>query len=207
MAKFPTMNIIKHAAYETYNNGYTKRSEDSSEECTADLILDALLDHSVSDTDLEKMNDRIRAWSEYIKSQDDDNEYFKNVKSEMVKPMIDESKVGLIASSFSSFDKYNKFKLANEKDKLSEFLGEEGDSVRITVEEYKLVKTGISKFGKGNKWYLYKLKDSSGNIITLFSNENLDKEFIKFKTISATISKLSEYNGIKQTQITKVTFE
>ena len=207
MAKFPTMNIIKHAAYETYNNGYTKRSDDSTVECTADLILDALLDHSVSDTDLEKMNDRIRAWSEYIRSQDDSNEYFSNVKSEMVKPMIDESKVGLIASSFSSFDKHNKFKLANEKDKLSEFLGEEGDSVRITVEEYKLVKTGISKFGKGNKWYLYKLKDSSGNIVTLFSNENLDSEFRKFKTVSATISKLSEYNGIKQTQVTKVTFE
>lgn len=207
MAKFPTMNIIKHAAYETYNNGYTKRSDDSTVECTADLILDALLDHSVNDIDLEKMNDRIRAWSEYIKSQDDSNEYFSNVKSEMVKPMIDESKVGLIASSFYSFDKHNKFKLANEKDKLSEFLGEEGDSVRITVEEYKLVKTGISKFGKGNKWYLYKLKDSSGNIITLFSNENLDSEFRKFKNVSATISKLSEYNGIKQTQVTKVTFE
>ena len=207
MAKFPTMNVIKHAAYETHLNGYVKRSEDARVECTADLILDAMLDHSVEDSELEKMNDRVRAWVEYIKSQSDTSEYFSNVRSEMVKPMIDEGKIGLIASSFSSFDKHNMFKIANEKDKMSEYLGEEGDTVNVTIAEYKLVKTGVSKFGKGNKWYLYKLKDDSGNIITLFSNENLDSEFKKFKRISAAISKLSEYNGIKQTQITKVSFE
>ena len=207
MAKFPTDKVIKVSAYITAENGYTKRSDDPSVECTADQVFDAIIDHSIDDFKLEKMNDRITAWSNYIRDDKQKSEYISNVRSEIVKPMIDESKIGLIASSFAYFDRHISFQVAKEKDKQSEYLGEEGDSVSIDIAEYKLVKTGTSKFGKGNKWYLYKLKDTDNNCITVFSNDKLDTDFKHHKHISAIVSKLSEYEGVKQTQITRITFE
>ena len=207
MSKFPTSKVIKYSAYETHLNGYVKRSEGGDTECTADVVLESILNNSFDDSDLEKMNDRIREWSEYITNSSKDNDYFNNVRSEISKPMIDESKIGLIASSFSSFDKHVLSKINNEKDKLSEYIGEEGDHVAIEINDYKLVKSGVSKFGNSGKWYLYSIRDTNNNILTLFSNEKLDTEFKKFKHIDAVIAKLSEFNGIKQTQITKVSFK
>ena len=207
MSKFPTQKVIKFAAYETHLNGYTKRTDDANVECTADIILNAMLEDSIEESELEKINNRIKEWGLYINNSDSNNEYFNNIKSEISKSMIDESKIGLIASSFSSFDKHILFKLNNERDRLSEYLGEEGDTISVEVDSYRLVKSGTSKYNKGSMWFLYNIKDSNGNIITIFSNEKLESEFKKFKNITGVISKLSEYNGIKQTQITKVKFE
>ena len=206
MAKFPTMNVIKCSAYETHMNGYVKRSDDDKIECTADLVLDMILDHSVDESELEKMNSRIRAWSEYIKDPDQSGEYFDNVRAEIGKPMIDESKIGLIASSFSSFDKHVLYKMAKEKDKLSEYLGEEGDSITFDIADYKLVKSGISKFGNASKWFLYKIHDPSGNIITYFADHNCDKEFKHSTKAEAIITKLTTFNEVKQTNVSKLRF-
>lgn len=207
MAKFPTDKVVKCSAYETAMNGYTKRSDDPKVECTADIVLDIILDHSVDEAELEKMNDRITAWSEYIKDPNQDSEYIRNVRAEVVKPMIDDSKIGLIASSFSAFDKHVKFKVAKERDKLSEFLGEEGDSIEFSIAEHKLVKSGASKYKKGAKWFLYQIKDNHGNIISYFSDHNCDKEFNEYSRASAIISKLTTYNEVKQTNVSKLRFE
>jgi hypothetical protein len=206
MAKFSTIDVIKVSAYETSMNGYTKRSEDARVVCTADAVFDALIDHSVDESELEKMNDRIVAWNNYLKDPNQENDYILSVRSEIVKPMIDESKIGLIASSFASFDRYIKFKMLNEKDKQSDFLGEEGDSVTFEISEYKLVKTGSSKYNKGSKWYLYHIKDVIGNIIIFFADHNCDDEFRNHSKATATISKLTTYNEVKQTNVSKLIF-
>lgn len=200
--KLNTKDVIQYAAYETLQNGYVKRSEDE-DNCTANKLFDMITLHRISDEDVNSVKDRVSKWLEYINSQD--SEYFNNIKSEITKPNIDESKLGLIASSFSSFDKHQSFKALNDLDKDSKYLGEEGDSVSFVIKDVKLVKTGQSKFNnRTSKWYLYKFHDLEGNVITCFANENYDKELRPGKFVNATISKLQEYNNIKQTQISKL---
>ena len=149
--------------------------------------------------------DRVTKWFEYLSSQSGD--YFDDIKSSIASPKVDEAKIGLIASSFASFDRFQSYKVLNEIEKQSEYLGEEGDSVKFEVKDYKLLKTGTSKFkGSSSKWYLYKLHDTNGNSISLFANENLDREFKKFTHVEATVQKLSEFNGIKQTQVSNIRF-
>ena len=211
MAKFSTIDVIKVSAYETSMNGYTKRSEDARVVCTADTVFDALIDHSIDDSELEKMNDRIVAWNNYLKDPNQENDYILSVRSEIVKPMIDESKIGLIASSFASFDRYIKFKMLNEKDKQSDFLGEEGDSVTFEISEYKLVKTGSSKYNKGSKWYLYhihgkNIKNNIEGVIIWFANTDCSSEFSNFTKATATIVKLNTFNDVKQTNVKDLDF-
>lgn len=202
--KLDTRDVINHSAYETSMNGYVKRSDDE-DNCTANKVFDAIIDNTVTQEDLESVKDRVKEWFDYLSTQSGD--YFDEIKSSIASPKIDESKIGLIASSFASFDRFQTYKVLNEIEKQSSYLGEEGDKVRFKIKDYKLLKTGNSKFkGSKSKWYLYKLHDTDGNSISLFANENLDREFDKFKYIEAVIQKLSEYNGIRQTQISNVRF-
>lgn len=202
--KLNTQDVISHSAYETSINGYVKRSDDE-DNCTANKVFDSVSLRTISQDDLESVRDRVTKWLDYISSQSGD--YFEDIKSSIAQPKVDEAKIGLIASSFASFDRYQSYKVLNEIEKQSEYLGEEGDFVSFEIKDFKMIKSGTSKFkGSDSKWYLYKLHDTSGNSISLFSNENLDKEFKKHVRVECTIQKLSEFNGIKQTQVSGVRF-
>lgn len=202
--KLDTKDVINHSAYETSMNGYIKRSDDE-DNCTANKVFDSIIDNTVTQEDLESIKDRVKEWFDYLSTQSGD--YFDEIKSSIASTKIDESKIGLIASSFASFDRFQTYKVLNEIEKQSSYLGEEGDKVRFKIKDYKLLKIGNSKFkGSKSKWYLYKLHDTDGNSISLFANENLDREFDKFKYIEAVVQKLSKYNGIRQTQISNVRF-
>jgi hypothetical protein len=202
--KLSTQDVISHSAYETSINGYVKRSDDE-DNCTANKVFDSVSLRTVSQEDLESVKDRVTKWLDYISSQSGD--YFEDIKLSIAQPKVDEAKIGLIASSFASFDRYQSYKVLNEIEKQSEYLGEEGDFISFEIKDFKMLKTGTSKFkGSDSKWYLYKIHDINGNSISLFSNENLDKEFKKHARVECTIQKLSEFNGVKQTQVSGVRF-
>lgn len=204
MSKLSTRDVILTSAYITEQYGYIKRS-DSVPECTVDKILDALEMQSLSVDDLNSVKDRVKLWFEYVNDVKQQGEYFDNLRAEITKPTIDEIKIGLIASSFSMYDKYKLYKLKLDSEKNSEYLGEEGDIITFNIANYTLVKSGDSKFGN-KKWYLYKIKDDNSNVIIWFADYDCSTEFKHFKSATATISKLSAYNDIKQTTVTKLKF-
>lgn len=202
--KLSTQEVISHSAYETSMNGYVKRADDE-DNCTANKVFDSVSMRTLSQEDLDSVKDRVTKWLDYISSQS--NDYFDDITSSIAQSKVDEAKIGLIASSFASFDRYQSYKVLNEIEKQSDYLGEEGDSISFDVKDFKMIKSGTSKFkGSNSKWYLYKLHDTAGNSISMFANENLDKEFKKYTHVECTIQKLSEFNGIKQTQISGVRF-
>lgn len=202
--KLSTQDVISHSAYETSVNGYIKRSDDE-DNCTSNKVFDSVALKTLSQENLDSVKDRVTRWLDYISSQSGD--YFEDIKSSIAQPKVDEAKIGLIASSFASFDRYQSYKVLNEIEKQSEYLGEEGDSVSFEIKDFKMIKSGTSKFKCSNsKWYLYKIHDTSGNSISMFANENLDKDFKKHTRVECTVQKLSEFNGIKQTQVSGVRF-
>lgn len=208
MSKIITTDVIRASAYITEQEGYTKRSDNPNVMCTADKVLDAIETASIDDADLEDTKERVTGWLEYINdSEHQTGEYFDNLRSEVCKPMIDEIKVGLIASSFASYDRFKSFKARNDLDRQSEFLGEEGDKVTFTITEHKLIKSGASKFGNNaGKWYLYRMKDDRGNIIIYFADHDCEYEFSHSDKATATISKLNTFNEVKQTNVSRLKF-
>ena len=205
MAKLQTIEVIKYAAFETLHSGYTKRSENQKVACTADKIMDMIIGAEISEDELNDINDRIRAWHKYIDDPKQDGEYFESVRSAIANPTVDEIKIGLIASSFSSFDKHTAFEKLNEKEKESEFLGQEGDTITFDITDHKLVKSGSSKFGNGGKWFLYKIYNGC-NVIIYFADHKCEFEFEHSTKATAVISKLTTYNDVKQTNVSKLKF-
>lgn len=206
MAKLITTEVIKHSAYITYREGYVKRSDNGDVVCTADRVIDSIETNSIDEDEFDEVKDRISMWLNYINDTTHQcGEYFDNVRSEILKPSIDEIKVGLIASSFASFDKYMIYKAKNNLDKKSEFLGNEGDAVTFNISEHRLVKSGQSKFGNG-KYFLYRIKDSDGNIIIYFADHDCEFEFGHSNKACGTISKLNTFNEVKQTNVSKLKF-
>ena len=208
MSKIPTNDVIKYSAYITENEGYIKRSDNPNVVCTSDKVLDAIESDSISEDELNDVKDRVAKWLEYISdTEHQTGEYFDNLRAEICKPMIEEIKIGLVASSFASFDRYRVFKIKNDADKKSEFLGEEGDKITFTIAEYKLVKSGNSKYGDGgSKWFLYRIKDDLGNIIVFFADHDCEFEFSHSDKATATITKLNTFNEVKQTNVSKLRF-
>lgn len=205
MAKIIATDVIRVSAYITEREGYVKRS-DSAKECTADKVLDAIETSSISEDELAETKERVAEWFNYINDPKQQGEYFDDLRSVITKPTIEETKIGLIASSFAAFDRYKKYKVVDSINKKSQFLGEEGDNIIFNIESYQLIKSGTSKFGNNAKWYLYRIKDESGNIITWFADHDCTFEFSKSKQASATITKLSTYNEVKQTNVSKLKF-
>jgi len=207
MSKISTTDVIKYSAVITENEGYIKRSDNPNVKCTADKVLDAIEDNSISDEELSDAKNRVAGWFEYINdAEHQTGEYFDNLRAEVCKPMIDEMKIGLIASSFSSFDKYRLFRAKNELNKNSSFLGEEGDKITFDIADHRLIKTGNSKYGNGGRWYLYHIHDHQNNLIVYFADHDCEDEFKNFEKATATISKLTTYNEVKQTNVSKLRF-
>lgn len=207
MSKIQTIDVIKYSAVITENEGYVKRSENPNVTCTADKVLDAIEDNSISEEELSDTKDRVTQWLEYVNdAEHQTGEYFDNLRAEVCKPMIDEIKIGLIASSFASFDKYRLFKARNEINKNSNFLGEEGDKITFNIIDHRLIKTGNSKYGNGGRWYLYHIFDEFHNMIVYFADHDCEDEFKNSEKATATISKLSTFNEVKQTNVSKLRF-
>lgn len=204
MPKYSTAEVIKCCAYITEKHGYVKRTDDIRVECTADLVVDLLLGDGIPDADINSVIDRVTSWGDYINGIKYDSEYISNLRTEISKPVIDETKIGLVASSFASFDKYRSSPSYN--DKLSNFLGEEGDTIAFSISDYKLVKSGNSKYGNNSKWYLYKMYDENKNVIMWFADHDCMSEFETYNKATATISKLSTFNEVKQTNVSKLRF-
>ena len=208
MSRVSTRDVIRISAYLTDQEGYIKRDENKNIKCTADKVLDAIEDCSLSDNELDSVKDRVEKWMLYISDSDHQTgEYFDNLRTEISKPMLDEIKIGLVASSFVSFDRFRIYQLKNEADKKSSFLGEEGDKIEFTISDYKLIKSGSSKFSNSNnKWYLYKIYNDRHDVIIWFADHNCDSEFANSTRATAVITKLTTYNEVKQTNVSKLRF-
>lgn len=207
MSKLITADIIKVCAYITKYNGYVKRTE-SKQNCTVEKVLDALETNSISDDELEEVKDRVSEWFNYIGDESKQTgDYFNDVRSVVTNPSVNDSKIGLIASSFASFDRYRLFKAKSAVEQNSEYLGEEGDSIDFNIAEYKLIKSGTSKYKNGSSWYMYKIKDEHGNIIMWFADHDCTQEFLNHKQASAVITKLNTFNEVKQTNVSRLKFK
>ena len=85
----------------------------------------------------------------------------------------------------------------------SEWIGEVGDKLEITVKflKYYTFETHFSYYGELN--IVYKFADLNGNTVVWKTTKNLDLEPDKEYVIKGTVKELSEYRGDKQTVLTR----
>lgn len=204
--------------------GWSSRSKPDGEP-TADRALDAIRnnggllrsndkfisDHEVSETSGKRAASAL-AWLSEVDTGG--NTYLHNIKKLGSKPTFEAKYAGYVASIAMAYEKSRTRKQQAEKEQVeSGYIGE--PKKRLVFKDLELI--GCFDIpGYYGTTYLHKFRDESCNIITWFSSSqnygyDLDTNEIERSkarfTGKATVKKHEEYNGVKQTVITRAKFK
>ena len=152
--------------------------------------------------------DRAKKVREWIVNNEQNNNYFHNLKVACGNDQVDCGKLGLLASSFPAYDReleYQAEKLRREiKDReagaLSKYLGSIGDRITVTIAECKAVTSWETQWGVTT---IYKFVDTSGNHIIWKTSSWVDEERCVGKTIKGTVKDHREFRDVCQTELTR----
>lgn len=160
------------------------------------------------DADTEKNRQKAKDMVAWVLANDNDNNYFHNLKVVCSSEYVSSSNFGILASLPASYDK-NLEKEAerrqrelerqaeNAKGMCSEYVGNVGDRIEIEIESVRCLSTRYSQFGAT---YFMKIVGKDGNIYMWSTSNGLIEDA---KRIKATVKEHQEYNGVKQTVITR----
>lgn len=198
MPRFSKEKVLLFAAYVTANEGYKPLSQGDSS--TSSQVLDLCFDpSSLSESELLQYKDRVTQALDWLQTQPT-SEYYTKLKSLLSHPDIPEEKVGFASSLFSGYDRHLSRVLTQQIDRKSQFVSQEGQEITIPITSYHLLKNGTNKNGKS--YYLYKIYSDS-NIFIWFAHRDSD-DVLKYKKITATVTKHDQYNGVNQNIINYV---
>ena len=139
------------------------------------------------------------AWLE--EQPEDKGVYIHNLKVACSLEYTDGRNHGLLASLFPAWKKDLEIKIEKkkkeEKEKLSEYVGEIGKRISFVPVEAEVVTSWDTQFGLTMLW---KITDKDGNIFIWKTSNNVHEGT---SMITATVKEHTEFRGVKQTVITR----
>lgn len=151
--------------------------------------------------------DEVMTWArDELVARDD---YTHNLKAILVRDMITKAAhFGLACSAVSAHARVmeRKLKLAFERANMagSKHLGAEGERLRGLVATVQLAKTIQSDWSES---VLYKLATDDGDVLTWFASKSLGIAMGARVTVTGTVKRHTERDGIKETQLTRCKVE
>ena len=154
-----------------------------------------------------KRAEEIVAW---LKEEDDDNGYISNLKVITSEDYAETRDFGILVSAPTAYNRHigyvkekNEKAIAYaakmEKERQSQYVGEIKDKISVEAADFTCVTTLYSQYGET---YLYKWSDENGNIFIWYASNPVQNPEIVIE-VSGTIKDHSEYNGVKQTVMTR----
>ena len=153
----------------------------------------------------EKYKSEAELIKSFILNSTEDNNYFWNLKQLFENSIVSRKRFGIVLSSIATYRGHLARELERTKYKEaqmnSKWMGEEKE--RIKNVEGEVV---TAKWVNATQWgdvYLYKIITKAGDVVTWFSGSDKLQKNDKI-TFSATIKKLDEYEGVKQTIVSRL---
>ena len=194
----PSVRSTAQRAFEYWQvlNGRFRMQKEYMQELKAEMAAVSFDENSPKA--LEMTKDAL-AWLE--EQPEDKNVYVHNLKVACSLEYTDGKNHGLLASLFPAWKKDLEIKIEKkkkeEKEKLSEYVGEIGKRISFVPIEAEVVTSWDTQFGLTMLW---KITDEDGNIyIWKTSNEVAEDTAL----ITATVKEHTEFCGVKQTVITR----
>ena len=164
--------------------------------------------NDVTNDDLLK-SDEIITW---LKSNDFSNDFLTNCKNIASQNFIKNQYLGFLAYLPVYYKKWTETHNNNDS---SNFVGNIGDKIQFDIKTWNIISNFETAYGTT---FIYKFTDNKNNIYVWFTNSRPDnKEYIDengtykyrtcdLKTIKGTIKDHKDYNGEKQTILTRCNF-
>ena len=145
---------------------------------------------------------------EWIVSQDDKNSYMQNLKTICSDRYISSRDFGIAVSLPAAYNRYLQNKSYEERKKAqqeidqtsSSFQGEIGQRMTVDASGFACVSSWDTIYG--TTW-LYKFTDMQGNIYVWYASSPVDVDESTSVSVTGTVKQHSEYQGIKQTVLTR----
>lgn len=137
----------------------------------------------------------------WLDEQGEDNNYMHNLKTACANEYLSGRNLGILASLFPTYNRELEYEAKRREEaaqgKLSEYVGNTGDRIEITVVAVKLITSWDGMYGMT---YIWKITDEAGNIYTWKTGNHIPDNC---KKIKATVKGHDEYRGTKQTELTR----
>ena len=218
---------FRHFGYEkAYNDEYQTWNKTSTRERVSDYMTLLEGGRRLSTSEREKLQHEVdevhfNPDSEYavqsteeamkwIATQDDPNNHYLFSLYIICSEQYQEYRnFGMLVSLPVAYDRHLKDIEYQEKKKAeraadprmnSQHIGEVGERLTITCKTFDFVKSFDSEWGMS---HLYKFTDENDNVFSWFSSNYIDLDEVEVKTIKGTVKSHSEFNGMKETQMTR----
>jgi hypothetical protein len=223
--RFPMTDFLTQVAAVIRVKGWMSRGEarDTDQRATADITLEALnppfggslqarqaweaLRREVAPDDEDKKT--AEAALEYAREtlslKEERDDYEHNLYVALTQPSVDRRLAGIVASAVPYYLRYIEREIKRVAMRKfagdSQWIGEIGERRDFTVIPL-MVKPIESQFGMT---YLHKFVTPGGNLLTWFASTDPDVKLGEEYRITATVKKHDDYQGTKQTVITRGT--
>jgi len=137
---------------------------------------------------------KVKEIKEFISNLEDKDDYTHNIKTLLQTEYVDNKNLGLVVSAVGYYLRETELKNIQKEESNSEYIGSIGDKIEFTSDT-TVISSYYTEYGIT---YIYKFI-FNGNVIIWRTNKKLDGTL----TIKGTVKEHSEYNGIKQTVITR----
>lgn len=141
-----------------------------------------------------------------IENMKESNNYIHNLKVLCSNEMVKYSNINLLCSAIICWNRElerieKNAKRAKENAELmnSEYIGNIGDRMTFTIDNWKALTSWETEWGIT---VLYRFIDTNGNVIIWKSSKYIDNEKVIAK-LTGTIKEHKEFNGVKQTIVTR----
>lgn len=145
----------------------------------------------------KKINDVIT----WILDQEENNDWIHNLKSLCKGKYVTFSNFGILASLIPCYNRAmeKKARIEREKEssKGSQHIGNIKDRITVEIQNSKIVTSWETEFGVT---VIHKIVDIDGNVYTWKTSKAIDENA---KKIVGTVKAHNEYNGVKQTELTR----
>lgn len=161
---------------------------------------------AISDKDKQQV-EQILAWFDSLPDEKKKEPYFHNVNVLLKEPRVLSKDIGYIVGLIPTFARVQGQQLYQRGQpaaaKSNEWIGAVGQKIpptKITVIRTRLMD---SNFYGAAPTQIVNMEDEKGNVLTWFNNSKVKLQDGKSYTITGTVKKQDEYNGRKQTVITR----
>lgn len=179
--------VFKQYAYKVISiNGYNKEN-------IIGCILEEYNKHTINSDELYK--EELNKITEWINSNTSNSEYMSNLKTLWNCEVIEFRDYRLIASGINVALK----EIANLNINKNEYFGNVGDKIEIEVNSIRVLYTKYSQYYRGDDSLVYEIISKDGYTFICSTTKDLKG----IKKLSSTIKQHKEYNGKKQTYITR----
>ena len=138
---------------------------------------------------------------EWILEQEESGDYMHNLKTVCTASHVTYDNFGILASLIPAYnravEKEQKIAAERNADKKSEHIVNVGDRIIILIADIKIITSWETQYGITA---IYKIVDENGNVFIWKTSKGIGEDT---KKIYATVKSHNEYNGIKQTEVTR----